>query len=560
METGDEFVDSGGSDLEDAIAESGSDTSNTNSDSSFDTSDSESDNVLQSARVWCKIGNTVPASPAPPNYEFKGTPSVNFVVNEDADVLFYFHQFFDNNLVKVITDETNRYASQCQENSPGTSNRAWQPVSCDEIHVFLALNILQSIVRKPELTQYWSKNPMISTPFFSQCMSSRRFLQIKQYLHFSNNEDYNPENHPNAKLNKIWPIYDVLVGKFRDLCTPCQHITIDESLLLYKGRLGWVQYIPLKRARYGIKTYLLCESKSGYVWNFLIYTGKGTVIGNEFRELPVSSQVVMNLAKPLLNKGYCLTMDNFYNSPQLADLLISYKTDVYGTLRATRKDVPKSLRETRLQHGETISYQRGKLLVMKWKDKKDICLISTVHNTEMTTVVKRGEEKKKPKLVVDYNDTMGGVDRVDQHLSDYAVPRKRGKKYYRKIFFHLLDLSLWNSFILYRKCGGNKSALQYRMELVKLTIEKFHHPEFAAKHGRPGKTPTPMRLTGRHFPETLPPTEKKSNPTRQCGMCSRVHDAKGKRIRRETRYFCPDCNVPLCVAPCFRVYHTASQI
>ena len=27
----------------------------------------------------------------------------------------------------------------------------------------------------------------------------------------------------------------------------------------------------------------------------------------------------------------------------------------------------------------------------------------------------------------------------------------------------------------------------------------------------------------------------------------------------ESRYFCPDCNVGLCVTPCFRLYHTAQD-
>ncbi|KAJ4450248.1 hypothetical protein ANN_01667 [Periplaneta americana] len=59
----------------------------------------------------------------------------------------------------------------------------------------------------------------------------------------------------------------------------------------------------------------------------IIYTGKGTVVDEEYKDLPVSSQVVMTLMKPLLGKDYCLTTDNFYTSLQLADILISKCTD-----------------------------------------------------------------------------------------------------------------------------------------------------------------------------------------------------------------------------------------
>ncbi|KAJ8965443.1 hypothetical protein NQ314_004133 [Rhamnusium bicolor] len=145
--------------------------------------------------------------------------------------------------------------------------------------------------------------------------------------------------------------------KFRDFVVPDKHITIDESLLLYKGSLGWIQYIPLKRACFEIKTNMLCESKSGYIWNFVIYTDKGTMLDSDYDHLRlVSSKVVMSLTKPLLGKGYCLTMDNFYNSPQLADLLIQNKTDVYGTLLLRRKEVPKEFKKR---------YMSGKLSAIK---------------------------------------------------------------------------------------------------------------------------------------------------------------------------------------------------
>lgn len=62
------------------------------------------------------------------------------------------------------------------------------------------------------------------------------------------------------------------------MCTFEQQVTIDEGFLLNKGRLGWIQYIPLKRARFGIKTYLLCEFKNGYIYNSITYICKTTLI------------------------------------------------------------------------------------------------------------------------------------------------------------------------------------------------------------------------------------------------------------------------------------------
>ncbi|KAJ8946779.1 hypothetical protein NQ318_018989 [Aromia moschata] len=358
-----EEASSSESDYEEILQESGSDTSVESFSNSSSNSGVSAD--LSLVRNWCELQ---PDAPAPPAFPFTAVPAVNLDTTDEWSILQYFEAFLDDGLITHIVNETNRYADQKKR---GTN---WFPVTSAEMRVFLGLTILQSVVKKPELRQYWSKNPLLVTPFFSQCLSNKRFEAIHQNLHFSNNDEFDEASHPNPQLNKIWPVYDCLVTKFREAITPEKYIAIDESLLLYKGRLGWIQYIPLKRARFGIKTYMLCESKSGYVWNFIIYTGKQTNLDADYKDLPVSSQVVMTLLKPLLNLGYTLTMDNFYNSPQLADLLLTHKTDVYGTLRLSRKEVPNELKSKKLKKGETASYQRGKVTILKWKDKKRNCV------------------------------------------------------------------------------------------------------------------------------------------------------------------------------------------
>ncbi|GFT02781.1 piggyBac transposable element-derived protein 4 [Trichonephila clavipes] len=109
---------------------------------------------------------------------------------------------------------------------------------------------------------------------------------------------------------------------------------------------------------------------------------------------------------------------------------------MYGTLKPRRKDVPKELLSKKIDKGQKITYQRGKVCVMKWMDKKAVCLISTIHNPEMVQVQShKNEIRRKPKAVMEYNNTMGGVDRLDQHLTNYPLIKKRGKKYYKKYSF-----------------------------------------------------------------------------------------------------------------------------
>ena len=93
---------------------------------------------------------------------------------------------------------------------------------------------------------------------------------------------------------------------------PSHEILIDEELMLWKGRLGFKQYILNKRCRFGIKYFSLCET-SVYLWNLYVYLGKvknspGDAAYAE--ELGKSGAAVLKLMSELYNKGYHLYMDN----------------------------------------------------------------------------------------------------------------------------------------------------------------------------------------------------------------------------------------------------------
>ena len=80
-----------------------------------------------------------------------------------------------------------------------------------------------------------------------------------------------------------------------------------------------------------------------------------------------------------------------------------------------------------------------------WRDKNYISMISTIHDDNSLvdsgkTKYSTGEPIMKPKPVITYNKYMGGVDRSDQLLHYYDAARK-SMKWYKKFFFHLLDVS-----------------------------------------------------------------------------------------------------------------------
>jgi hypothetical protein len=64
---------------------------------------------------------------------------------------------------------------------------------------------------------------------------------------------------------------------------------------------------------------------------------------------------------------------------------------------------------------------------MKWENRKDICLISTIHD-EMVPIRVQRQDVEKSKVVTDYNSRMGDVDLSDGYLTSYRSTRKRLKK------------------------------------------------------------------------------------------------------------------------------------
>lgn len=322
----------------------------------------------------------------------------------------------------------------------------------DEIYVVIAIFMLMGIVQKPTIRSYFTRNATIITPIFSSVISLDRFELICRFLHFVNNEKRNEYTGP-KKLFKIHPILPLLKERFQRFYLPERNISIDESLVLWKGRLSFKQYIPLKAAKFGIKTFELCEASTGYLWSFLTYTGKDTSENSRKTTSGHSktSEIVLELIKPLLRKGHTLWMDNYYNCPSLAMYLKSQKTDCVGTLRLNRKDVPKILKEKKLKKGEKIAQCCGPVSVMKWLDKKPVTMISTYHDDSMILVTKSERQVERPQSVIDYNKSMGGVDLKDQYLQAYLIERKKTKKWYMKMFKRLLNITILNSLIIWKK-------------------------------------------------------------------------------------------------------------
>ena len=172
--------------------------------------------------------------------------------------------------------------------------------------------MLMSVTRKNKTVDYWSTDTMIITPMFGQLFSRDMFLMLLKYLHFNDN----PNQVEGDRLYKIKPVINDLRKKFRSLVIPYKNLCIDESLILWKGRLTFKQYIPTKRHRFGIKVFVICDCQIRVVLDFIAYTGSSADFDLD-QNLGKSGSIVMVLMTPYLNKGHSLFVNNWYTRSRL---------------------------------------------------------------------------------------------------------------------------------------------------------------------------------------------------------------------------------------------------
>jgi len=203
------------------------------------------------------------------------------------------------------------------------------------------------------------------------------------------------------------------------------------------------------------------------------------------------------------------------------------KISCCGTVRLNRKGMPKDLepKTLRLKRGDIRARTRDDLTAVVWRDKRDVCLLTNIHDPP-TEGNYRDEHRNaiKPAIVADHNRHMGHVDNADRMANSYTASR-RTWKWTKKLFFHLLDLAIVNSYILLASCGGKKiSERDFQLTLIREMLARAgHEPQPSMPVGRPAQSSTNIgRLDtshNKHWPG-------RSQTKRRCCVFSKGREAK----------------------------------
>ncbi|KAJ4440826.1 hypothetical protein ANN_10672 [Periplaneta americana] len=186
--------------------------------------------------------------------------------------------------------------------------------------------------------------------------------------------------------------------------------------------------------------------------------------------------------------------------------------------------------------------------------------IATETNRHKRSLEKNCEGSRgfqKPVAVIDYTSKMGGVDRADHYCSSYGF-LKKSLKWWRKLYFWILEISLVNSFHLYNLNQNSKnlpalSHLEFRKKIIEGLVGNVRN-KMSRKRGRPSTGDTEDRLNGKlHL---IRAHERKV--TKDCAVCS---NRKVKGGRKETSFYCDTCERKPGLHPnkCFALYHTEKK-
>lgn len=152
-----------------------------------------------------------------------------------------------------------------------------------------------------------------------------------------------------------------------------------------------------------------------------------------------------------LGSGYNITTDNYFTSLELATSLRNRVNSMtlLGTIRKNRVELPPDFIQCKRRalnssifgftpHCTLVSYVP--------KPRKCVVLLSTMHHSAEIS----DREDQKPEMILAYNKTKGGVDTLDLLLKTYRCYR-RSPRWPFVIFEHILNIALYNSFILWKE-------------------------------------------------------------------------------------------------------------
>ena len=361
-----------------------------------------------------------------------------------AEPIRYFRHFISLELTEKITEESNKYALY--------KHGLVLKLTEKELQQFIGTVFYMGIVRMSSVRAYFAKETSI--PQVTSVFSRNRFADIARCLHFVDNNTVTTVEKKN-KLWKLQPFLDELGSKCNALPNGKRH-SIDEMIISFKGKISPIrQYMPNKPTKWGFKIWARC-SDFGVLEDFIVYQGKSDIQSGGLGPI---GNTVLDLCKGLQSgKNYKVYADNLFTTLPLVHALLERNIFYLGTVRTNR--IPQANKLLKTEHtlsmigkGAFDVVSNDSINCIRWS----VTLLTTYCTSSPVVSARRYDRIAKnyksvsmPNSIVEYNKSMGGVDKMDHLMSLYKF-KMISKRWFMYLFYCMLRIAVVNSWLLYRQ-------------------------------------------------------------------------------------------------------------
>jgi hypothetical protein len=431
-----------------------------------------------------------------------------------------------------------------------------QEVSDDgALNAMFGALLIMGIVRADSLRTYW--DPALGPEAVRSVWSRDKFLDLwHSFTPFAGAKPADPSRYS----DRFW-VVDRFVAdmniRFAAALVPGGRLTIDETMIKFRGKHPSVQEMPRKPIRIGFKAYSI-GSRDGYIFRELLYRGKS---GNPALDKGHTTRVIFELLDGYLDPpggGYrLLTTDSYYTSVPLAKSLIERRILLNGAFHPIRSQFPKDLKKPkeRLERYESRIRQAklhdGLLALMyvaasassRQKNRPSLYVsTATAVPVEFAASI-ANPDANMPQTVSLYNNEMSGIDIANKYAAKNS-PWRRARRWFVAIFLHYFHVAVVNAFLLYSWYGAAELPTMnfgaFTRALATALMEGF--TKGRAVPGRP-----PALVARQHniakFDGRL---ENDAQKRGLCKRCAHQYGARGEQqlTGKKTMWVCTTCSTP----------------
>ncbi|XP_034058307.1 piggyBac transposable element-derived protein 4-like [Gymnodraco acuticeps] len=348
--------------------------------------------------------------------------------------------FISDNIIEEVLRCTNLEGRR----AAAAKGKEWRCLDKVEFTAFIGLTLLAGGDKSWDVALRELFLDPLPNLMYKATMGFHRYEDIRRLIRFDDKRTraVRLETDHMAAFRYVW---DCFLANCKKVFVPSDCVTIDEQLVPFRGRCKFLQYMPSKPAKYGIKIFWMCDARVHYAFNGMIYTGRQP---GEDVQRNLGENIVQQLSSGIRHTGPNITMDNFFTSIPLAEKLLEKNLTLVGTLRQNKPDIPPVMKPNKLR--EKYSSKCGfcgNMTMVSYVPKKGkaVVLLSTMHDD---TAVDDQSVKRKPEVIQYYNHTKSGVDTMDQMVRTYTCKR-RTRRWPMVLWHNVLDVATLNAFTSY---------------------------------------------------------------------------------------------------------------